>query len=372
MDFVPPAFHPMFGCSNGIIQTILQDIMPIPFPSNKYIPEKITFPDGVATFLDWKEPPQAPDHAPIIVCLHGLGGNSSSRYLRIFTNYASQLGYRSVVYNRRGHGTGSLMPQSGSFKTCAHARGTLREHNSETTTADCKIFPRHVNMDDMEYVVDHIQKKYPNAPKYLVGFSCGGNLAINYLAHHQTNPFLLTVAICNGYDIYNGTRLLKSKYFQKRATDFLLDLLDHRRFHEARNLAAFKNVRIDWMAALQAKTIQDFETAVVVPAYGLQSLKEYYDQDSSHNKLDRVKSPLLCISNDTDPFVPKEMNKFPELGSKTNPYITHINTKYGGHLGWIEGLYKMPWYMNVIFGALACAHASAPAPSRGTLREQTF
>lgn len=365
-----PPFCPMFGCSNGIIQTILQDIMPIPFSSNKYIPEQITFPDGVATTLDWKEAVFGMhENSPIIVCLHGLGGNSSSRYLRIFTNYASQLGYRSVVYNRRGHGTGSLMPST--YARACLGTATFREQRN----ADCKIFPRHVNMDDMEYVVDHIQKKYPNASKYLVGFSYGGNLAINYLAHHQSNPFMLTVAICNGYDIYNCTRLIKGKYFQKRATDFLLDLLDHRRFHEARNLAAFKNVRIDWMAALRAKTIQDFETAIVVPAYGLQSLKEYYDQDSSHNKLDQVKSPLLCISNDTDPFVPKEMNKFPELGSKTNPYITHINTKYGGHLGWIEGLYKMPWYMNVIFCALACAHASAPAAmlrSRGTLREQTF
>lgn len=336
MDFVPPVFRPMFGCHNGIIQTFLHDIMPIPFPSNKYIPEKIIFPDGVATTLDWKEAAFGMhENSPIIVCLHDLGGNSSARYIRIFTNYASQLGYRSVVYNRRGHGTGSLMPSTGNFKT------------------DCKIFPRHVNMDDMEYVVDYIQKKYPMAPKYLVGFSFGGNLAINYLAHHQTNPFLLTVTICNVFNIYNCTRLIKSKYFQKRTTDLLLDLFHHKRFHEARNLAAFKNIRIDWMAALTAKTIQDFESVVVVPAYGFRSLKEYYDQDSSHNKLDKIKSPLLCISNDTDPFVSKEMNKFPELGAKTNPYITHINTKYGGHLGWIEGLYEMPWYMKIIFSTCA-------------------
>ena len=98
---------------------------------------------------------------PIIVCLHGMGGHSHSRYLQVwtsnrrdgdmhgmegrskshpmpphirchhstphsysyysppappqlFTEAALKRGYRSVVYNRRGHGGTSLLPMPSS------------------------------------------------------------------------------------------------------------------------------------------------------------------------------------------------------------------------------------------------------------------
>ena len=177
-------FKPMPLCHNGIVQTMLQDKLPVPFKGlYAYLPEIVSFPDRVCTTLDWKEGNFMHEKTPIIVCLHGLGGDSSSRYLEIFTNYCCQLGYRPVVYNRRGHGKGSLFPPSGSFQPGASGG---------------KIFPRHVNMDDMDHIVKHIHKKYPNAPKYLVGFSCGGNLAINYIA--KEGIFQATVCICNGFD----------------------------------------------------------------------------------------------------------------------------------------------------------------------------
>ena len=37
-------------------------------------------------------------------------------------------------------------------------------------------------MDDMHAVVDHLRASQPRARMYLIGFSCGANLAIHYLA----------------------------------------------------------------------------------------------------------------------------------------------------------------------------------------------
>ena len=132
---------------------------------------------------------------PLVLCLHGLGGNSHSRNMELFVFSALKRGYRCVVYNRRGHGGVSLLPVAGT-----------------ESKAQPKIFPRHVNMDDMVNVVTKITSLYPLAPKYLIGFSCGANLAVHYLATAgDANPFIGSASISNGFDIMNGTTILKGK-----------------------------------------------------------------------------------------------------------------------------------------------------------------
>ena len=58
-------------------------------------------------------------------------------------------------------------------------------------------------------VIQHICALYPEAPKFLIGFSCGANLAVNYLAHSDAScPFIATASVSNGYDIYHGEHVL--------------------------------------------------------------------------------------------------------------------------------------------------------------------
>ena len=57
------------------------------------------------------------------------------------------------------------------------------------------------------HVVEHIMRLYPDAPKYLIGFSCGANLAINYLAHvGNSSPFIASASVSNGYNILKGEK----------------------------------------------------------------------------------------------------------------------------------------------------------------------
>ena len=125
------------------------------------------------------------------------------RYLQLFTRAAVRRGYRAVVYNRRGHGGTSLLPAplpdgpslpgdvesplGVEGKTDRRDCGALtdvagRAEGAGTNAAAPKIFPKHVNMDDMEAVVSHLRASNPRAPMFLIGFSCGANLCIHYLA----------------------------------------------------------------------------------------------------------------------------------------------------------------------------------------------
>lgn len=326
-------FKPLWWASGPHAQTFMQCTFHVPLKASVYNREIITLPyDGVQLALDWKEDNTMLSTCPIIVCLHGLGGDSKSRYLQVFTQECQKRGYRSVIYNRRGHGGMSLL-------SCS----------LEKTKEQPKVFPSHINMDDMEYIVDYIKNKYPHAPKFLVGFSCGANLAINYISKFQNHIFAASVSVSNGYDIWNGTNILKkNKMAMFVATQFLLDLLKTNK-NDINKLAVSTGCHINVKLASRCRTLQDFESIVVVPSYGFSDLQQYYTECSSHNKLKHVKSPLLCISNIEDPLVPSEVTQYPQNAAKYNENIINVQTQRGGHLGWIEDCRKSPWYMNLIF-----------------------
>lgn len=96
-------------------------------------------PDGVRIRLDWKDKTDHTDITQIVFIVHGLGGGSSAYYARTLTEYCLVKGYRSVVYNRRGHGGMSLLPQA----------------ESEVTGAP-QFFPRHWDFEDMYFAEKHV------------------------------------------------------------------------------------------------------------------------------------------------------------------------------------------------------------------------
>jgi len=322
-------------------QTLLQRLYPISKKdSTCYRRElfKLSF-DNVELALDWKEDGMMDSTTPVIMCLHGLGGDSGSKYMQVFTNECMERGVRLIVYNRRGHADSNLMPED---------RGKHVPH----------VFPQHVNMEDMEEVVAHVHTLYPRAPKYLVGFSCGANLAIHYIVKHP-EMFKATVSICNGYDIWKLNELLLAHHpaTNKLAARFLQDVLK-RNLTQAKIIAKAQELDIDFDKAMSCKTLNDFESAVVFPAYGYTSLEEYYTAASCCKHLDNVTTPLLCINNQEDPIVPAELIDIPRIASTTNPNIINVETVHGGHLGWIDAYGKTPWYMKLVFEYFAASNVT--------------
>ncbi len=314
----------------AMAQTLLQSLATT---KKDYRREYISSHDGVKLALDCKS--NSDDLiTPIALCLHGLGGDSRSPFIETFTNLSMDHGFRTIVYIRRGHGTSLL--------SC---------HDKEEA-----IFPRHVNMEDMITVVNHINKKYPDAPKFLIGFSSGANLAINYIARNKAaNPFIATISISNGYNIDKGTTILsKNKICDGIVTQFLKAILSKKRIEEVEKIAKKSNIQIDFTKVLKCKSIRDLEELLIIPYYKYKSLQEYYEMDSCHNYINNVDSPLLCISNKNDPLVDKSMCCIPINAASKNENIISINTEHGGHVGWIDNSVNNPWYSRVVFEYMDC------------------
>ncbi|GLC37167.1 hypothetical protein PLESTB_000987200 [Pleodorina starrii] len=72
--------------------------------------ELVTMPDGVQITLLWFEPKDAAADAPLVVSLHGIGGDENSVRPIMLAEECMRRGWRSVMYLRRGHGDSSLLP----------------------------------------------------------------------------------------------------------------------------------------------------------------------------------------------------------------------------------------------------------------------
>lgn len=308
VNFNIKKFYPIWYAIQGYAQTFKQTNLK---HNNIYQTTFIKGTNQCNIALDWRESKNMNKNTNIIVCLHGLGGNSNAPYLANFTQQCLDKNFRTVIYNRRGHGKSTI--------------GTK--------------FPKHSNIEDFEIVTKHIRKLYPKAKMFLVGFSCGANLAVNYIAKHK-KPYQAAISISNGYNIYKGTKILENNIIAKGiVTSFIQDVLH----------ANKQNIDIHtYQKAAKCTSIIEFEETIVLQDYGYKNIQEYYDNDSCHKCIKQAKTKLLCIGSEDDPFVHPSMLNIPIQAAKVNKNITTIVTKYGGHIGWIEANSNTPWYTNVV------------------------
>jgi predicted alpha/beta-fold hydrolase len=76
------------------------------FRSDQYTREVLTMPDGGTVSIDWAACPGLPDSAPVVIFLHTITGSATET--GHFLRAATRRGWRSCVFNRRGHAGLSL------------------------------------------------------------------------------------------------------------------------------------------------------------------------------------------------------------------------------------------------------------------------
>jgi predicted alpha/beta-fold hydrolase len=289
--------------------------------------EYVIMPDNIQILLEWKDTIYMSSNTPIIVCLYGVAGSGKSKVAIDLTNLVFARGWRSVIYNRRGHGASSLLPIN----------------NNESVT---KIFPMHADMEDMEVVVQYIRKTYPKAPMVLVGFSVGSNAVVKYLGeNNKTNPFIGGISICNGFDLVKLT-----KNFTPIANLFMINAMRTLVFakqDEINHLASTH--KINWNIIKKTNSARDFETALMLPIYNqFKTLDDFLLANSCQNALKDVAVPLLCMAALDDPLIHPDISLCGFYASQINPNIFYLATKKGGHLGWLAGWQGSSWMMTVI------------------------
>ncbi|KAH0617784.1 hypothetical protein JD844_016371 [Phrynosoma platyrhinos] len=319
---VTETYYPTVWCWEGRVQTLIRPFITAR-PYVQYRNELITAADGGQISLDWFDnhdsvPYPDSNSRPTILLLPGLTGTSKESYILHMIQESKTLGYRCVVLNYRGvAGENLLTPRT----YCA------------------------ANTEDLETVVHYIHNLYSSAALMASGVSMGGMLLLNYLGKTgRETPLKAAVIFSAGWNVFASADSLEKPVnwflFNYYLTTCLQSsIIRHRRMFDK---------LFDMNLVMKAKTIREFDKQFTSVMFGYPTLEDYYADASPYRRLKRIGIPVLCLNSLDDVFSPD--HAIPVAIAKQNPNVALILTSYGGHIGFLEGLWpRKCTYMDRVF-----------------------
>ena len=310
--------------------------------------EIFTLSDGVNIALDWKFTAGMHSNAPIVMLSHGLGGDSSSHYIKAFSEICVERGWRAVCYNRRGHAGMSILPET-------------QDASRAKTSRRAKLFPRHADVDDMHEVAMWVRSKFPEAPMFIVGYSAGSNVVVKYLATYKDEqPFIGAVSVSNAHDLDKASYYMKKHRPLSNAliAEFLREKVTDQE-DNIRKACERANVAVDMDVLKGTMCFRELEEGLL-PMYGYKDLKEYYSEMSCVECMRDVSVPLLCLGNLDDLVVcPDELVTHPEKVALENANVISVVTQRGGHIGWVQGWRPRSWLHGICAEFIASCLATS-------------
>jgi predicted alpha/beta-fold hydrolase len=294
-------FVPLFRSPH--LLTILAHFWPARLDERRFPVERTLYrtEPGVEVLVETQRPAGA--SAGDIVLVHGLEGSSRAGYMLSLARAALEAGYAAHRLNLR---------------TCG---GT--EALSET--------PYHSGMTaDLAAVLRRLAEEH-RGPRYAVGFSLGGNIALKLAGELGEAARGLVAGICaisTPIDLDASTRRLERPANRIYELRFLKRLK-----RRVRALARLRPERfpIDGLAAVRG--IREFDDRFTSRWFGFRGAADYYRTQSASRFLDAIRVPVLLIQARDDPFIPFEL--FEQPGLARNPSIQLVATDHGGHIGFL-------------------------------------
>uniref|UniRef100_A0A1B0CY64 Putative phospholipase abhd3 n=1 Tax=Lutzomyia longipalpis TaxID=7200 RepID=A0A1B0CY64_LUTLO len=275
-------------------------------PRINYRREVLTLKDGGEVALDWLEDGCEPD-APLILILPGLTGESQAEYIKCLVTAANLTGIRTVVFNNRG--LGGIMLKTPRLYCAA-------------------------NCEDLSEVVQHVRQLNPMVKLGATGISMGGLILGNYLAEHSDEARRSITAakiISVPWDVKKGTASIEKPYLNSMLGRHLAGSL----CATVSKYDIFQDGKVDMTKVLQSKTIKEFDANFTSKQFGFKDVDSYYEAATLHNKLHKIKVPLLCLSAADDPFQP--LDGIPIKAAEKSSHVAIVVTARGGHIGFLEG-----------------------------------
>ena len=329
-----------FWLPGGHLQTLYGSLA-VPANRLRFIRERIKTPDGDFLDFDWSAPgivlqpkdrvvkrdglPKAgaairwiePDDselinqhqsAPALVLLHGLEGDSKSRYVQSILQYFRARGWLVVLAHFRGcSGSPNLLARS-------YFSGDIEE---------------------VDFILKSVIKRAPLAQWHVAGVSLGGNALLKYLGERagQTAAVQAAASICAPMDLLAaGNRLSEDMICRQIYTRHFLRSMKPKIMEKA---ARFPGA-IDVTRISRAKTLKDFDDAYTAPMHGFANALDYWQKASSKPWLPYIDVPTLIINPRNDPFIPE-----PSLpgASEASAKVTLHQPAEGGHMGFVTGTF---------------------------------
>lgn len=268
--------------------------------------ERVELPDG--DFVELHRWPVA-NGAPLVLVLHGLEGSARSTYVG------------EVVRRARGLG---FAVASLEFRSCsAEPNRRLRSYHSGETS-------------DLAFVVERLVREDAQRPWFAAGWSLGANVLLKWLGEVGANaPRTLraAAAVSTPFDLEIAARACDARYGGAIARHFLKTLVP-KAVAKAR---AFPGV-LDERAVRACRTFAAFDDLVTAPVHGFRDARDYWQRSSSKHFVARIEKPVLLVSAQDDPLVPREAWPGEAIASNANLQTEWL--PHGGHCGFVEGA---PW-----------------------------
>ncbi len=276
--------------------------------------ERFRTPDDDFLDVDFAHPAtDLSEPTPIVLLLHGLEGCSQSGYMLEAARLCTEAGFEAAAVNFRG--------RSGTPNRSARAY-----HAGETR--------------DLAFLVDSLAERAPGRPLAAIGFSLGGNVLLKFLGERGGDAgsrgarLEAAVAVSAPFDLAASTGRMDSGMGRIYTRYFLRSLRAG-----VRRKASSGPLSYDREAALEARTLREFDEVVTAPLHGFRDAADYYEQSSSIRYLDSIRVPTLVIQAKDDPFHPFASDHEEALAA--NPWLHDGWVESGGHMGFVEG--AVPW-----------------------------
>lgn len=284
-------FEPKRGWSNPHLQTTHSRLRParlrLPEPEVVLVEMPDSSGDRLVVLLH-----EGRADLPLVLVIHGLGGNGDSEYVRLLTRGLLSAGFPVGRLELRGAGT------SGQY-----AGGMY--HGGKT--------------EDVRAVLETLDR-----PAAVAGFSLGGNLTIKLLGE-RTPGVVAGVAVSAPLDL-----AVSVEHLHHRMSGFYERFLVRGLRKDALRPGA-RYTPEERAALMKVRSMVEFDNAVTAPRHGWRDAAEYYEVNSSIRYLPDVEVPLLVIHAKDDPMVP--YGPYQSVAWDSLPTTTLLLTERGGHVG---------------------------------------
>lgn len=236
----------------------------------------------------------------LVVVIHGLGGDTESRYVLRTARSADEAGLSYLRLNMRG------ADRSG--EDIYHA-GQSDDLRAALASPRLAAFSR----------------------IYVVGFSLGGHIALRWATEPHRDPRVKAlIAVCSPLDLRFGAHAIQRPAGLPYQWHVLRGL---KRMYRA---ATRRPLPIPVERAVRLRTILEWDEEVVVPRFGFESRAHYYESQSVGPRLPDVDLPTLFVAAEGDPVVTADQLR-PWLADASSA-VEIAWTGRGGHVGFPNDL----------------------------------
>lgn len=299
-SFTPTPFKPPFWLTNPHLQSILPKLFAPKTPTYERTIKKDSLDetDIAYDFFNGNQliDNEAHEQTPLIVLFHGMEGSSDSHYARALAYEMQTQGWHFVVAH---------------FRSCGGI------------PAQGRVFYNAGDTGEVHHMLQNLDQQYANI--YAVGVSLGGNALAKYMGEYGDKALCKgAVVISAPVDMSSAALSMHSFLSHRIYTPYLLNPIIKK--------ALANDITKEEIDAIKAvNRISDFDDIFTAPRHGYRSNNDYYHSASALPYLRDVTKPLLLISAKDDPFL-----GFTATPNDVSDSVTLIETKHGGHVGYIR------------------------------------